>query len=171
MTINIPPSIFDIYNNAVTLFERTAHLFFPPVLEECPNCYQNTMRAGLQSMSFYKQDGPIPFENGMPCPYCDGKGSIENQLSVEIPVRIYWKKSDFIKAGSPLINIPDNSIQTIADMKYLSDIERADYMVPYYDGIQEYSIMKFYKLSPSFPQGFKQNPKKYVVTLWGRNES
>lgn len=170
MTINIPPSIFEIYNDAVTLFERTALLFFPPALEECSNCYQNTMRAGLQSMSFYREGGPFPFDNGMPCPNCDGKGSTETQHSVEIPLRIYWKKSHFINSG-PSINIPDNAIQTIADMKYLSDIERAAYMVPSYDGIENYKIMRFYKISPSFPQGFKQNPKKYVVTLWSRNET
>jgi len=74
MAINIPNSVFTTYNEAVLLFTRTGRLIYPEKKEECPNCYLDTFGTGGRSISFYKTGGPYPFERGMPCPYCGGKG-------------------------------------------------------------------------------------------------
>ena len=167
MAINIPRSVFDTYNEAVLLFTRTATLVFPEKKEDCPNCVMNTMGTRNKSVSFYKAGGPYPFERGMPCPYCNGKGYKASEATEDITLRIYWDRKSWVKIGAS-IDIPDGSIQTIAYMTDLPKIEQCKYMIPNYDGIEKYDKGKYEKSSASFPQGFKQNETKYVVTFWNR---
>ena len=75
----------------------------------------------------------------------------------------------WVKIG-PSIDIPDGSIQTIAYMTDLPKIEQCKYMIPNYDGIEKYDKAKYEKNGPSFPQGFKQNETKYIVTFWNRTD-
>ena len=169
MAINIPSSVFTTYNEAVLLFTRTATLVYPEKREQCPNCYMNTMGTRNKSVSFYKTGGPYPFERGMPCPYCDGKGYKAIETNEDITLRIYWDIRAGVKIGAA-IDIPDGSIQTIAYMTDLPKIEQCKYMIPNYDGIEKYDKGKYEKSGTSFPQGFKQNETKYVVTFWNRTD-
>jgi hypothetical protein len=108
----------------------------------------------------------MPFAPGMTCPYCGGKGALETEVSEIIPSRIYWKKSDFI--SMPIsININSTFIQTYTNMIYLPQIEKASYIIPNYDGVENFKLSRYYKKSPSYPEGLKDNPIKYVITLWG----
>ena len=67
--------------------------------------------------------------------------------------------------------MPQGAIQTIASMTDLPKLERAKYLIPKdYGNISNYHTMKFIRSGASFPQGFKQNPIKYVVTFWTRND-
>jgi hypothetical protein len=107
----------------------------------------------------------------MPCPYCGGKGYKAVESTEEITLRIYWDKKSWYDVGVA-INIPAGSIQTIAYMTDLEKIEKCKYMIPKYDGMQNYDYnAKFEKAGVSFPQGFKQNETKYVVTFWSRVSS
>lgn len=168
MAINIPSSVFDVYNEAILLFTRTATLVYPEKKEDCPNCLMNTMGNTGRSISIYKTGGPYPFERGMPCPYCNGQGYKSVEATDEITLRIYWDRKSWVSVGVP-INIPDGAIQTISYMTDLDKIEKCKYMIPKYDGIEKYDPnAKFEKMGMSFPQGFKQNNTKYVVTFWTR---
>ncbi len=168
MAINIPSGVFDVYNEAILLFTRSATLVYPEKKEDCPNCIMSTMGTSNRSISIYQAGGPYPFERGMPCPYCGGKGYKSVESSDSITLRIYWDKKSWVKTGAE-INIPDMSIQTIAYMADLDKIEKAKYLIPSYDGIENYDPnAKYEKAGISFPQGFKQNNTKYVVTFWSR---
>ena len=90
MPITIPSGVFDVYNEAVLLFTRTATLVYPEKREQCPNCYMNTMGTRNKSVSVYRPGGPYPFDRGMPCPYCNGKGHKAVEVSDDITLRIYW---------------------------------------------------------------------------------
>ncbi len=170
MAINIPSSVFDVYNEAVLLFTRTAKLIYPEKKDECPNCYLDTLGTRNRSVSKYKPGGPYPFERGMPCPYCGGKGYKAVEESDIITLRIYWDRKSWVKVAEN-IEIPDGAIQTISYMTDLDKINKAKYLCPIYDGIEKYDSSKFQKSGPSYPQGFKQNPTKYVVTFWNRVNS
>tara|TARA_R100000700_G_C3089551_1_gene91542 strand:- start:101 stop:616 length:516 start_codon:yes stop_codon:yes gene_type:complete len=168
MAINIPSSVFDTYNEAVLLFTRTAKLFYPEKKEDCPNCILDTMGTRNRAITMYQPGGPYPFERGMPCPYCGGQGYKASENTDEITLRIYWDRKSWVNVGVP-IDIPDGSIQTIAFMTDLTKINQCKYMVPNYDGIENYDTSaKYQKAGTSFPQGFKQNTTKYVVTFWNR---
>ena len=168
MAINIPSSVFDTYNEAVLLFTRTAKLIYPEKKQDCPNCIMSSMGTRNRSISIYQTGGPYPFDRGMPCPYCGGKGYKAVEASDEITLRIYWDRKNWVKTESS-INIPNGGVQTIAYMADLDKIEKVKYMIPQYDGIQNYDVnAKFEKTGMSFPQGFKQNNTKYVVNFWTR---
>ena len=167
MAINIPAGVFDVYNEAILLFTRTATLVYPPSRSDCPNCRQDTLGVRTKSVSVYVAGGPIPFQRGMPCPYCNGKGYKEVETTDEITLRIYWDRKFWVNVG-PNIDIPDCSIQTIAYMSDLPKIQRCKYLIPNYDGLEKYSTKKFERAGTSYPQGFKQNDTKYVVTFWNQ---
>lgn len=168
MAINIPSSVFTTYNEAVLLFTRTATLVYPEKKEDCPNCIMSNLGTRNRSISIYQPGGPYPFERGMPCPYCGGKGYKAVEATDDVTLRIYWDRKSWVDVGIP-VNIPTGSIQTIAYMTDLEKIEKCKYMIPKYDGIQNYDVnAKFEKTGMSFPQGFKQNDTKYVVTFWTR---
>ena len=168
MAINIPSSVFTTYNEAVLLFTRTATLVYPEKKEDCPNCIMSNLGTRNRSISIYQPGGPYPFERGMPCPYCGGKGYKAVEVTNDVTLRIYWDRKSWVDVGVP-INIPAGSIQTIAYMTDLEKIEKCKYMIPKYDGIQNYDVnARFEKTGMSFPQGFKQNDTKYVVTFWTR---
>ena len=54
-------------------------------------------------------------------------------------------------------------------MSDLEKIEKCKYMIPKYDGIEKYDESRYVRSGPSYPQGFKQNSTKYVVTFWKRS--
>jgi len=171
MGINIPSSVFDVYNEAILLFARSATLVYPEKKEDCPNCIMSTMGTSNRSVSIYQPGGPYPFERGMPCPYCGGKGYKATEATDDITLRIYWDRKNWVKTGAE-ISIPDMAIQTIAYMTDLEKINKAKYLIPSYDGIEKYDTSAKYERSgASFPQGFKQNSVKYVVTFWTRFNS
>ena len=54
----------------------------------------------------------------------------------------------------------------------MTDLEKNNkckYLIPNYDGIEKYDQMRYTRSGSSYPQGFKQNDTKYVVTFWNRN--
>ena len=170
MAIVIPSGVFNIYNDAVDLFVRTATLVYPEKKEQCPNCYLDTMGTRTRSVSLYRSGGPYPFDRGMPCPYCNGKGYKAVETTEDVSIRIYWDRKNWYNVGIPL-DLPQGAIQTICNMTDLPKLERAKYLIPKdYGNISNYETMKFVRSGPSFPQGFKQNPVKYAVTFWNRND-
>ena len=148
MAISIPSSVFDTYNEAVLLFTRTGTLVYPEKREACPNCYMDTMGTRNRSVSSYK--------------------AVET--TEDITLRIYWNKKYWVDIGIPL-DIPDGSIQTIGYMTDLPKINKAKYLIPKYDGIEAYDDMKYERMGMSYPQGFKQNTTKYIVTFWSRTDA
>ena len=170
MAIVIPSGVFNIYNDAVDLFVRTATLVYPEKKEQCPNCYLDTMGTRTRSVSVYRSRGPYPFTRGMPCPYCNGKGYKAVETTEDITLRIYWNRKFWVDIGIP-IDIPDGSIQTISYMTDLEKINKAKYLIPNYDGIEKYDNGRYERAGSSYPQGFKQNETKYVVTFWTRGDT
>ena len=169
MPIVIPTGVFNVYNEAVTLFERVATLVYPEKKEQCPNCYLDTLGTRTRSVSVYKTGGPYPFGRGMPCPYCDGRGYKGIEVEEDVNIRIYWEPRQWKDIGMS-INLPEGSIQVISKMTDLPKLDKAKYLIPKsYGNISNYHTMQFTKASAAYPQGFKQNPEKYAVTFWTRN--
>ena len=94
MAINIPSSVFDIYNEAVLFFARPATLVYPAKREDCPNCTNSSFGVKSQSYSIYTPGGPVPFERGMPCPYCHGKGSVKTVDTISIEIKRELQKKN-----------------------------------------------------------------------------
>ena len=169
MYISLPSGVFDIYNDAVdNIWSRDIRLIYPEIREECPNCTFN----GSRSNGIYKTGGPYPFENGFLCPYCEGAGYKMIETTQTIKARIYYSQKEWVKVG-PQVQIPNAVAQIVANMSDLPKLQQCKYCIPnYYPNIDNYNIQKLQRVSEFYPQGFLQNPQKYVVTFWSAyNES
>lgn len=167
----IDPTVFQPFNDAAqALFERKATLIFPEKREVCPNCYYSTLGNKAKSVGKYKAGGPFPFEDGMPCPYCDGKGYKQVEVSEVIPIQILWEIQSYYKKLLT-IEIPQGSIQTIVRSTYTPKLEMAKYLSPKDGGIENLDNKLYERFGPSYPLGFKNNPVKYMVNFWKQNAS
>ena len=162
MAINLPPSVFAKFNEAIRLFERTATLTYAEKRDRCGNCIPNTI--GGRSANVYRNGGPLPFSRGSLCPLCNGRGFkfIETKESVQL--RIYHRKRDWVDTGIQ-VDVPNNVIQTVGKM---SDYEKLTKAKELLVDIGTYNKMRYKRMGEPFIQGFKQNPVQYVVIFWER---
>jgi hypothetical protein len=163
MALSLPPGIFDIYNEAVdNIWSRKITIVYPKRKTECPNCENN----GFKSTGIYKTGGPYPFEDGFPCLYCDGLGFKFIETTEDIKGRVYYSRKDWVDIGVP-INLANAVAQTVIDIKHLPKLQQCQYIIPeYYEGIDTNRVKPLQKASDYYPQGFLQNPVKYIVTFW-----
>jgi hypothetical protein len=163
MALSIDPKIFNVYNEAVeNIWNRNIVLIYPEIRQECPNCTFN----GFKSNGVYKTGGPYPFEEGFPCPWCEGTGFKMVESTETIPARVYYSKKDWVNVGAE-VQVANAAAQIVANMDYLPKLQQCKYCIPaYYPNIDNYNNLKLRRISDFFPQGFLQNPKKYIVTFW-----
>lgn len=166
MSLSIPNDIFNIYNDAVdNIWSKTVTLVYTENKEECPNCYFN----GYKSNGIYKINGPYPFEDGFPCPYCDGAGFKLSETTEDIQCRIYYNQKEWVKVPVA-VNIPFATAQIVAKLTDLPKLQKCKYIIPkYYTDIEVYQNQTLIMAGAYYPQGFTQNPIKYVVTYWNAN--
>ena len=169
MAISLPDNIFDIFNETVdNIWSRNITLVYPEIREECPNCTFN----GSRSNGVYKTGGPYPFENGFLCPYCEGAGYKMIETTEQIQARIYYSQKEWVKIG-PQVQLPNAVAQIVAKITDLPKLQKAKYCIPnYYPEVDNYNNQRLQRVSDFYPQGFLQNPVRYVVTFWNAyNES
>ena len=158
-----------MYNDAVdNIWSREILLIYPEVRQECPNCTFN----GFRSNGVYKPGGPYPFSNGMLCPWCEGAGFKMVETTETIKARVYYSQKEWVKVG-PQVNLSNAAAQIILKLDDLSKVQQCKYCIPhYYPNIDNYNNLKLQKITDFYPQGFLQNPVRYVVTFWrAYNES
>jgi hypothetical protein len=90
----------------------------------CPNCIfdSNTNKSSNQ----YKPGGPIEFDFGRLCPYCNGIGYYgENNRQEEIHLAVLWDSKSWINFSS---NIQSSAgyIQTISGSDIINKLESAN---------------------------------------------
>lgn len=166
MALSLPSGVFQLFNEAVdNIWSKEIVVVYPEKRLECPNCYYN----GYKSNGVYKTGGPYPFDNGSPCPYCDGDGYKMIESTETIKARIYYNRKDWVDIGIP-VNIPYATAQIICSLVDLPKLQSCKYITPkYYSGIDSYQNQNLTLAGAYYPQGFTQNPIKYVVTFWVAN--
>ena len=163
MAINLPPTAFAKFNEAIKLFERTATLVYPEKRDRCDNCISNTM--GGRSSNFYKTGGPIPFERGSVCPLCNGQGFKLIDAHESVQLRIYHRKRDWIDVGIQ-VDVPNNTVQTITYLKHLPQINKAKEVL-INKNIQGHEVLRYRKTGESITNGLQHN--RYIITFWKRS--
>lgn len=127
MTISIPQSLFDKYNEVCDWFidndniGRACTLVYAPKKTQCSNC--TVKMVGSTTINTYRHGGPMFFQTGK-CPLCGGSGIKEVEYTDTIRLRIYWNRADWIRiAGS--INIADAEVMVIGYMADLPNFRKA----------------------------------------------
>jgi hypothetical protein len=157
---------FTGFNELVSAqLESVVKLYYPEKREECANCTLDTFGSVSRSVSIYKLGGPMPFDDGMPCPYCDGKGYKQVEQSEAIKGRIYSINKNFNNKSN--INIADGDITLITRIEYVPNILRAKYIVPI-QGMESLVLERYYLSGQPEVTGFKINPVRYVTSRWNK---
>jgi hypothetical protein len=160
-------SYFTDFNNMVTdHLEEDIKLIYPEIKQECLNCTLDTFVGISKSSGKYKQGGPIPFDQGMPCPYCNGEGHKMIEKTENIPGRIYTSEKPYLKVKN--VNIPEGAILFICRLQFFSKIMQAKYMIPVTE-IYNYTNELYQLDGQPESVSFVINPVKYISCLWTKN--
>jgi|688.fasta_scaffold154341_1 hypothetical protein len=125
----------------------------------CPNCiYDVSLK---KSSGKYKLGGPIPFDLGKICPYCNGSGSYGIVNTSTGYLAIIWDYKKWINPP-PEINNPDGYMQTICHKDYLSDIRRCKDITVIYNQTEANPVFQLYG-EPN-PAGLGDN--EYLFCMW-----
>ena len=162
MAINIPSTVFDKFNEAILLFNRTVTLVYPEKRDRCPNCMTNTI--GGRSINTYRSGGAFPFNRGVLCPLCGGRGVKLIESTEEVQMRVYHNRKDWVNIGFE-VDIPSSSIQTLIYMSDHVKVVRAKELLV---DVGKYNRLRYKRLGEPFTQSLKQNPTQYAVVFWER---
>lgn len=126
----------------------------------CPNCIFDVSLK--KSANKYKSGGPIPFDLGRICPYCNGAGYDADSSSSDGYLAIVWDYKKWINPP-PDIAQPDGMIQTICNKSYLSNIKQCKSMNIIYPGSNN-KPHKFILYGEPNPCGLGDN--NYIMCMW-----
>lgn len=166
MAINIPDAVFTKYKELadamISTFGILCTLVYPEFRNRCENCITNTI--GGRSSNTYRSGGPIPFNRGLVCPLCNGRGFKLTENTEDITLRVYWNKKDWVDVDFQ-VDVPDNFVQTIGYISDLPKLNRCKQII-INKNVSGYETYRFVRASESYPFGLKQD--RYVATFWRR---
>jgi hypothetical protein len=165
MTISVPQSLFDKYNEVCDWFltddnmSRLCTLVFPPKRTPCINCIKPV---GNSTTNTYKHGGPASFTFGN-CPLCGGSSFKEVEITDTIRLRIYFEKSAWIKIGESTL-ITDAEVMVIGFLSDVPKLRRAVEVLLVKDNREaEYRTVL---LGKPYPHGFGKS-RYFIAYLKG----
>jgi hypothetical protein len=169
MAIEIPSEHKTIYNDTInalidSVYGIDCSMKQPFTKTDCPNCLLNTM--SNTSSGQYKAGGPVAFEDGQICPYCNGVGYIESQVANTVRMLIYWDASQWAKENGITIKFPDGLIVSKGKMASYKTVESADSMVVHND-IPTLPMFKYRRWGEMSPFGIGKD--SFFVAYWQRS--
>jgi len=160
----------ELFNNMIySLLEDTALtvpcklIYGDTKFVECENCIINNMTG--RSANKYKALGPVPFNDGQICPYCNGQGkkAVESSES-GIYIAVIWDYKHFYDAPAH-VNVSSGHIQTLTKLSLLSKIKQTKEILVNTD-LEEYVKHRFIRDGEPNPAGWGDN--EFAFTLWKR---
>lgn len=162
--------VYEVFNNLALSIERSVTLVYPETKLSCTNCSLSNVGV-LKSVSIYKQGGPMPFTNGQPCPYCDGKGYKAIEVIEDIKSRIYIDQKSW-QNKSISLKLPDGTLQLVTRIEFMSKLKQAKYIMPKYNGLENYQTELYERAEQIYSNSWILNPQKYVTSYWvSKNET
>lgn len=163
-SIQIPTKVIDLYQNRIDALlnqvGKNVILQFDQIASPCINCIFDSIRK--RSSGRYKTGGPLPFNYGRKCPYCKGRGVLEEVAELCIRCLISWNPSEVSNFG---ISVSKGS--EIVKLKALIDdashIKRANI------ALIDRQVMDLVKyraklIKGPYPLGLRED--KYCISFW-----
>lgn len=121
----------------ITDSAESCKLIYPAKRESCPNCKWDSQ--SQKSSGIYKPGGPYPFSN-TPCPYCNGVGFKEIEVSETVQLKLKWfnlqEQVDIAKSlenatiPNDSVRLPYGVLRTRFFESQLPQILRANKLIP-----------------------------------------
>lgn len=159
MSINIPQSVFDKFNEGIDYtierFGVVCQLVSIDKLEEEVKNPNNNIPDKNSINAHRLRDGE----------YNRGNKTIkEIEVITDIKLKVYWDARSWINVTGA-IQVPNNSIQTIGYMTDLPKVLKAKLLIVNKD-IKDYKEMRFQRTGEHIVTGFGQN--RYFACFWSR---
>jgi hypothetical protein len=167
MTFSIPEEIFEAYQEVCDEFinndniGKACTLRYQPNITECPNCNFDSFTG--KSANTYKAGGPLSFSNSL-CPWCNGEGTKEVEVTESIRLRLYWSRKDWLKLGLNL-TLSDGDLMTIGFIADMPKCLQAT-SIRVITSQAHYGFWDFVLAADPFPHGFGKD--KYFIAFWKR---
>lgn len=160
MTINIPQSVFDKYNEVIDatindMFGLDCKLVSINKIEEIVNIPNNNIPE-KNSVNAHRNRGG-DYERGQ-------KIIKEVEVLTPVKLKVYWDPKQWIGV-TDTIKVPDGSIQTIGFISDLPKILQAKALIVH-DEIRNVKELRYERYGEYTPTGFKNN--RYFSCLWKR---
>jgi len=130
--------------------------------EDCPNCIFSPTTGA--SSNQYQSGGPMPFYTGS-CPYCGGRGRIEQEQTETIYLMPIWDYSSWIgwNASAANTRYPDGAVQTMSKLNTLAKIKKTNEIIIATDA-QKYTEHRMTRDGEPNICGF--GASSYIFTIW-----
>lgn len=167
MAFSISTDIVNTYNEVADALINdlgvNCLLVYPELRQQCVNCFTRTLGVG-SSANVYRPGGPIPFQQGRPCPLCNGKGFKLVENTETIKMRVYYSPKEWVKIAMQ-IKVPDKMIQTIFFLSDIPKVMKAKHLMPD-KHLHGYVTPRYTRMGDPSPHGFLHD--RYVVVFWER---
>lgn len=138
--------------NVCTLYFKNNNLGY------CDNCNYDPITQS--SANQYNNTGPSPFIDGTICPECIGLGKKQNNdYTKRISLAVILDNKYFLNLDNKIINLPNNTIQTICSIEHSADIKNASAL-----SINNVSNILYERASDTNPVGL--GDLNYIFTNW-----
>ena len=164
---NLPSGLLDTFddgvNTIIEFFGKTCVVVYEPSIIDCPNCLNDIFTGS--SANRYTPGGPIPFADGTVCPFCRGAGTIPQEQTENIKLRVYGNPKDWINVMPSNIEWPDGTIQTWGYIRDMPKLQRCVELRRHI-GIAGYGYMRYRRAGEIVPHGLGRD--HYCIGLWKR---
>jgi hypothetical protein len=124
----------------------------------CNNCIYDSLSKSSSNM--YNSVGPSPFFDGTICPVCMGVGQVQaNETRRSINMAVILDSKYFLNLSNKVVNLPNNTIQTICDIAQLNYINNCSELIV--DSIPGQSYERY-----EAPNPCGLGDQKYLITTW-----
>lgn len=161
--MDIPDSIFTLFNDTVSdmldsQMAPSCILVYPPRRTECPNCIVNPLTGS--SSNRYKGGGPISFQSGQICPYCQGNGFTDTETTETIRLLIDWEPKlhpDIMKAvNDSSVQYPGGLIKVQGDISILNKIRQC-IEIRIHSAVSNFGYWRYEREGEPIPYGLNHN--------------
>lgn len=162
--IQIPDALIQVYQDnidaLINQLGKDVYLNFDPTRIDCPNCEFDPIRN--RSSGRPKKGGPRPFVRGRQCPYCKGRGFIEEENQKCIKCLIKWNPKDLQDYGISLRDEVD-VVRFKTFLTSYDDFVRAKTAFSNVAQSDSFRI-KVRKIKGPVPVGLRED--RYCVSFW-----
>lgn len=163
-SIQISDTLIDIYQSRIDALinqlGKHVLLEFTPIMTSCINCYYDSVRK--RSNGVYKSGGPRPFSRGRKCPYCKGRGFLEEAVDECIHALLKWNPKEAEDYGIA-VSKHQGVVRIKTYLYHMSSLMRAKTAIVNY-AIRDIMTMKVQKIKGPIPVGLRED--RYCISFW-----
>ena len=141
-------------------FGQAVKVVYPSISSTCSNC---SSEFANKSSHRVLSGSPVPFSNSS-CVMCGGTNRIMTEsfdyihMFVHVNEDLVYKVIRKLKIGK----VPKNSIITVCDIKYTSQVRKCDYIITH----ENNNPVKYFRFMDPMPHGL--GTSHYILCVWNQ---